>query len=233
TLSTWEKRAQEIPDDELRGQALSSIYTKRFHCQGGAVYGVLAGLDWQEAVRFIVSYQTICDYLDNLCDRSTSTDPEDFRQLHQALFDALTPGNAIKNYYAHRKEQKDGGYLADLVHTCQQIITKRTSEDVRSILFYLLQSYTDLQVHKHVAKQERVDRLKKWYKKECSQKENLSWYEFAAACGSTLGIFCIASYAIGGNMSKDRALEIYDSYFPYLQGLHILIDYYIDMEDTE
>ena len=30
------------------------------------------------AIKFIVAYQTISDYLDNLCDRSTSLDPDDF-----------------------------------------------------------------------------------------------------------------------------------------------------------
>src|SRR5690625_6271420 len=42
-LDFWTKRAKQIPDDELRAQALASIAAKRFHCQGGAVYALLAG----------------------------------------------------------------------------------------------------------------------------------------------------------------------------------------------
>src|SRR5699024_9799328 len=71
-LACWTKRAREIPNEELRKQALASIESKRFHCQGGGVYALLANFHWQKAVRFIVAYQTISDYLDNLCDRSTS-----------------------------------------------------------------------------------------------------------------------------------------------------------------
>src|SRR5690625_806169 len=70
-LGFWTKRAKQIPDDELRAQALASIAAKRFHCQGGAVYALLAGERGWETIRFIVAYQTIRDYLDNLCDRST------------------------------------------------------------------------------------------------------------------------------------------------------------------
>src|SRR5690625_5481462 len=33
-LDFWTKRAKQIPDDELRTQALESIKMKRFHCQG-------------------------------------------------------------------------------------------------------------------------------------------------------------------------------------------------------
>lgn len=232
-ITFWERRALEIPNSELRKQAMDSIHTKRFHCLGGSVYGLLSKDGWQDAVRFIVSYQTMCDYLDNLCDRSTSTDPEDFRLLHQSLFDALTPGNSIKNYYALRNEQDDGAYLSELVQACQHIISKKTSEHTREILRHLAMLYTDLQVHKHVVEQERINRLQCWNEQENVFKNDLSWYEFAAASGSTLGIFCIVSYAIGGSMSQNKAYAIYDSYFPYVQGLHIMMDYYIDREEDE
>ncbi|WP_156112710.1 DUF2600 family protein, partial [Halobacillus sp. BBL2006] len=84
-LNYWIERAQAIPNDELRTQALSSIEDKTFHCEGGSIYAVLAGDNWKDAIRFIVAYQTISDYLDNLCDRSTSMDPTDFRMLHQSM----------------------------------------------------------------------------------------------------------------------------------------------------
>src|SRR5699024_9938043 len=143
-LTFWEKRAKAIPDNELSQQALNSIRTKRFHCLGGSVYGLLSKECWQEAVRFIVGYQTICDYLDNLCDRSSSSDPEDFRLLHQSLIDALTPGNTSINYYALRSEQDDGFYLSDLVGTCQYIIAKWINDDVRATLLHLATLYIDL-----------------------------------------------------------------------------------------
>ncbi len=90
-LQIWTARAGAIPDSELRRQALLSIATKSFHCEGGGIYALLAGDAFEEAVRFIVAYQTISDYLDNLCDRSTSQDPEDFRALHESMPQALVP----------------------------------------------------------------------------------------------------------------------------------------------
>ena len=90
-LRAWKERADKIPDPELRRQARSSIETKTFHCEGGALYGLLAREQYKDAIKFIVAYQTISDYLDNLCDRSTSQDPEDFRALHESMLQALTP----------------------------------------------------------------------------------------------------------------------------------------------
>ncbi|HLS10461.1 tetraprenyl-beta-curcumene synthase family protein [Lentibacillus sp.] len=230
-LTFWEKRAGDIPDEELRKQALASIESKRFHCLGGAVYALLAGYRWREAIRFIVAYQTISDYLDNLCDRSTSLDPDDFRQLHEAMADALSKGNPIQHYYALRTEQRDGEYLADLVRTCQKTMRRLDTYDIiRGHLLELEQLYSDLQVHKHVELDERVPRLVSWFREKTNDLP-LYWYEYAAAAGSTLGIFCLVSYALGGKMTAALADDITESYFPFMQGLHILLDYYIDQEE--
>jgi len=234
-LDFWTNRAKQIPDDELRAQALGSIAAKRFHCQGGAVYALLAGERWRETIRFIVAYQTISDYLDNLCDRSTSLDPKDFHLLHQSMVDALTPESTATNYYKLRKEQQDGGYLADLVYTCQQTLRQVESYPVIKCELLELQAlYRDLQVHKHVKVAERTPRLTHWHQGHQKNWPSLRWYEFSAAAGSTLGIFCIVAYAFGEKMTANLGREISKGYFPYMQGLHILLDYYIDQrEDKE
>ena len=107
-LRQWKERAGQIPDPELRKQALASIATKTFHCEGGALYGLLAGVHYKDAIAFIVAYQTISDYLDNLCDRSTSQDPEDFRALHESMLQALSPDMPPSAHYRFRRERDDG-----------------------------------------------------------------------------------------------------------------------------
>jgi tetraprenyl-beta-curcumene synthase len=126
-LELWQQEAETIPNAELRKQALLSIENKAFHCEGGSIYGLLAQDQIEPTIRFIVAYQTICDYLDNLCDRSTSLDPRDFRTLHQACLDALTPDAHCINYYQFRQEQDDGGYLIKLVQTCQAVLKQLPS----------------------------------------------------------------------------------------------------------
>ncbi|MFD2043217.1 tetraprenyl-beta-curcumene synthase family protein [Ornithinibacillus salinisoli] len=234
-LDYWTKRAENIPNEELRNQALSSIASKRFHCQGGAVFSLLAGSKQKEAVTFIVAYQTISDYLDNLCDRSTSLDPADFRLLHRSMIDALSPTNITTNYYAYREEQDDGGYLVDLVKTCQTILQQTKCYPIISEYLLKLEGmYGDLQVHKHVQVEERIPRLTKWFEENKYQTPTLNWYEFSAAAGSTLGIYCITSYALGEKITLEIVERVFRGYFPYMHGLHILLDYYIDQkEDRE
>ncbi|SDP77331.1 tetraprenyl-beta-curcumene synthase family protein [Halobacillus aidingensis] len=233
-LSYWIERAKLIPDEELRSQALASIEEKTFHCEGGSIYSVLSRGNDKQAIRFIVAYQTISDYLDNLCDRSTSMDPDDFRMLHESMIDALTPGNPLQDYYQYREEQDDGGYLHDLVKTCQQVLSE--AEDYHTVkkqAIKLGKLYGDLQVHKHVIENERIPRLQNWFKRYQKEWPELSWYEFSACTGSTLGIFCLVSYTLSGKMDATLSNQIERSYFPYMQGLHILLDYYIDQEEDE
>lgn len=233
-LDKWKRMARAIPDSELRTQALASIKEKTFHCEGGGIYALLAGERSREAIRFIVAYQTISDYLDNLCDRSTSMDPKDFRRLHESMTDALSPGNDVKHYYEFREEQEDGGYLQALVQTCQEVLSlDERYHHVKPHTIMLGSLYSDLQVHKHVVEEERIPRLMKWFDEHQEEWPGLSWYEFSACTGSTLGIFCLVSYLLGGNLDADLARKIRGSYFPFMQGLHILLDYYIDQEEDE
>ncbi|RNA70425.1 tetraprenyl-beta-curcumene synthase family protein [Alteribacter keqinensis] len=234
-LKEWREFSEGIPDPELRSQALMGIDEKAFHCKGGAVYGLLAGNNRVEAIRFIVAYQLISDYLDNLCDRSTSLDPEDFAALHESMPDALTPGAKPRDYYRFRKEKEDGGYLESLVRTCQEAaLTFPAYHAVKMANVELASLYRDLQVHKHVTPAERVPRLEAWFASHRSTVPEMSWYEFSACAGSTLGIFCLTSYAAGNRQLTPVEVEhIKEGYFPWMQGLHIMLDYYIDQEEDE
>jgi len=230
----WREQAEKIPNEELRNQALSSIDKKEFHCEGGGILAMISGEYKQQCIEFIVAYQTISDYLDNLCDRSTSLDPEDFRMLHQSMLDALTCGASCKDYYRFRDEKDDGGYLHKLVQTCQNVLADiKHYPIIAKYLLELSSYYCDLQVHKHVRKEERVPRLENWFEAHKTNVPEMEWYEFSACTGSTLGIFCLVAYAFQDGFDEKHALQIKESYFPYVQGLHILLDYLIDQEEDK
>lgn len=231
-LAHWKKRAEEIPDLELRRQAIASIEGKTFHCEGGSILAFMSGEEYEEAIKFIVAYQTISDYLDNLCDRSTSLDPEDFSALHESMVVALTVGKEHQDYYRFRQEKNDGGYLQELAETCQNVLEKNPHySNIKAYLLELCCYYCDLQIHKHVKVDERIPRLQSWFEKHKSEIPDMEWYEFSACSGSTLGIFCLVSYGMSREFNEEDARKIKAGYFPYIQGLHILLDYFIDQEE--
>lgn len=231
-LAYWKKRAEHIPNDELRKQALDSIEKKAFHCEGGGILALLAEEHYPEAIKFIVAYQTISDYLDNLCDRSTSLDPNDFEALHEAMLHSIQPNHELADYYRYRNDYDDDGYLKDLVLTCQSVLQEAPNlEEMDHYLYTLARIYCDLQVHKHVKPEEREQRLIRWYEENQENLPQMSWYEFSASAGSTLGIFCLVSFAFGKRVEDATFEKLYHGYFPYIQGVHILLDYLIDEEE--
>mgnify|MGYP001304124064 CR=1 FL=1 len=234
-LGRWRERANGIPDRELRKQALDSMASKEFHCIGGGVYAA-ANLEQRHVlIPLIVALQTISDYLDNLCDRSTSLDPGDFRLLHRSMLDAVTPEAPMPDYYALREERDDGGYLPALVRQCRDSIAALPSYGkVQPYVAELVGLYADLQVYKHIERSEREPRLLEWWSGHSAKHPQLLWNEFAAATGSTLGMFMLFLAASDPELEDGQAEEIRNRYFPSICGLHILLDYLIDQaEDRE
>ncbi|WMT39440.1 tetraprenyl-beta-curcumene synthase family protein [Paenibacillus sp. D2_2] len=233
-LEGWRKVAGEIPDPELRKQALASIQTKEFHCQGGAVYAAANLPKRHILIPLIVAFQTISDYLDNLCDRSTSMNADDFRLLHQSMLDAVNPQAELEDYYALREEKDDGGYLHQLVQTCRNNIALLPGYNMaKPYIQDLVGLYTDLQVYKHIKPSLREDALIQWWDQHKERTPHLQWNEFAAATGSTLGVFMLFLAASNEDLDQGSAETIRDAYFPHVCGLHIMLDYLIDQEEDE
>lgn len=226
------KFASHIPDIELKRQALASINSKMFHCQGGAVFALLNRQKMNQLIPLIVSFQTISDYLDNLCDRSISLDPEDFRRLHQSMIDAIRPGSQITNYYAYRGDVDDGGYLQKLVEQCQILLSQLPNlAMIQPKLLEWVGLYCDLQVYKHIHKDLREKALLQWWDIHKENYPELEWQEFAAATGSTLGMFMCFVFASKDSFDHTEFMQFSDAYFPYVCAVHILLDYFIDQEE--
>lgn len=234
-LGEWKRRTDRIPEPELRTQALASIRNKRFHVQGGSVYALNRQVPPGKTVRFIVALQTISDYLDNLCDRAGVTDESAFFQLHTAMMDAVDPERPISDYYRHYPYQNDGGYLASLVSCCREQIRGLPSYRlVLPVIQKYVKIYSELQSYKHLDIRIREKRLTDWAQLYLESVDNIYWWEFAAATGSTLGMFLLFTAAGDPTLNQTAVEQIDRAYFPWVSGLHILLDYYIDaVEDRE
>lgn len=233
-LRYWRQKADAMPDPELHKQAVASITSKQFHCQGGAVYAVARLQMRHVIIPLIVAFQTISDYLDNLCDRSTSMNAEDFRMLHQSMLDAVDPAEPLHDYYAFREEKEDGGYLNELVKTCQASLRMLPAyPQVAGYVRELVGLYCDLQVYKHIRHELREEALLEWWKLHETRYPSISWNEFAAATGSTLGVFMLFMAATEPKLKQETVEAIRAAYFPFICALHILLDYLIDQEEDK
>lgn len=234
-LDYWRSRAGLCPDSMLAKAAFASMRDKKFHCQGGSIYALYPGADINKTVEFIVAYQTISDYLDNLVDSLEITDQQAFAQLHLAMRDALDLEYGTSDYYLYFPYQNDGGYLAKLVTTCQENISRLPGyELIKPGILRFAGLYADLQTYKHLALEQREDLMLAWIKPELEAYSRITEWEFAAATGSTLGIYCLYAIASNPGLSQEEVKAHQEVYFPWICGLHILLDYLIDLvEDKE
>ncbi|MDI9466831.1 MAG: tetraprenyl-beta-curcumene synthase family protein [Bacillota bacterium] len=231
-LQFWQAKAQGIPDPTLRQQALDSLAHKAFHCQGGAVYAAYPRN--AQLLEFIIAYQTMCDYLDNLCDRAGSTDGHAFKQLHQSLLDALDSNRNPTDYYKNYPYQDDGGYLSSLVKRCRENLSSASNyQQVQQEIMALAEWYSTLQVAKHIHIEQREQVLRRWADYHVRHYPGVYWQEFSAASGSTLAIFALMRQAYMGSSNRQTYLQLLDVYFPWICGLHILLDYFIDQEEDQ
>ena len=151
------------------------------------------------------------------------------------MTDALDPNALPQDYYAFYPHKQDGGYLRKLVITCQQQIKKLPSyELVKPEIQRLAYLYSDLQTFKHLDPSIREEKMFNWINLHLENYPQITHWEFAAATGSTLGIFMLCAAASDKNLTPLAAATISSAYFPWISGLHILLDYFIDAaEDQE
>lgn len=231
-LHFWQNRAGLIQDSELRRQAQASLNLKAFHCQGGAILALAQSDSEILLMRILVAYQTLCDYLDNLCDRAGELNGPAFSLLHRCLLAGLDPDRPLQDYYGLFPHRDDGGYILNLVQECRWGIAQLPSYPlVKENVLHLAGWYNQLQVNKHLSPDTREKCLKDWVDHHLSDYPEIRWNEWAAASGSTLAVFALLNLASRSNIEPGQVQDIVEVYFPWICGLHILLDYYIDQEE--
>jgi len=89
-------------------------------------------------------------------------------------------------------------------------------------------------VLKHGPSGEREANCGAWYARHRDRFPDLAWWEFAAACGSSLPAFALIELAGRERLEPGEADATLRAYFPGVSAIHILLDYFIDQaEDRE
>lgn len=230
-LAGIEHLAERIPDSELRAQALSSLQGKAYHIAGACILAAFLPAGARDHyVDIVAPLEAIYDFLDSLCDRHPETKPEAYRQLHEALADALDPARPIHDYYAYGPPGDDGDYLHTLVHRVRRALTRLGDHELLVPYFSeAARLYADTQTYSHLPPGEREPACMQWFAREGTRFGDLRWWEFAAAAGSQFQVYAplYAAFCSG----FDRIGDTYAAYFPAFSALHVLLDSFIDQKE--
>ncbi len=238
-------RASRVCPPDVLALAVESLRGKAFHSIGGSIYAGWPAVPRRQRRRLtatIVALQVMSDYLDTLVDRSGCQDQRVHGRLHRAFVDALDPwgpampaGQRGEGYFEGFPLGCDGGYL--------ELLAERVREGVKALPGYhvvsgrvslLARLYCEMQVIKHAPPGERERGMIAWHRARrglAPEGDALRWWEFAAAAGSTLGIFGLLALAADPAADVGEAERLMHAYFPYTCAVHIMLDYLIDRDE--
>lgn len=233
-LRRWRRRAAAIPDPTLRAQALAALEEKRHHAEGAAAFAVLSPRAKRApAIRFLVAFQAMYDYLDTVSEDATADPLLDTLQLHTALTDALLPGLVASAPYALHAHQDDGGYLAGFVDTCRASCSalpafEIVAPTVRSAARLARQS----QGYNHALPSAPSGFVSAvvapWASMEGGQAYGLAWWETIGAAGSSLAVLVLVAAAGDAGLKPSERDAIRDVYMPWAGAVLALVDSVVD-----
>lgn len=225
------KLAARIPDPALRRLALQALDQKRGNLEGAAAFATLAPARQRPlVVRALVDSQTICDYLDLLCEQHNHDPVANGYALHGALLNAVAgPEAADADYYRHHAHGDDGGYLRALVQSVGASLTVLPGRPaVAQSILLAARRIAAYQAYNHGDAEGSYRPFERWAIREGEACPQLSWWETGAGAGSTLGLHVLIATAADAAVRRSDATAIEQAYFPWIGALHSLLDGLVD-----
>jgi tetraprenyl-beta-curcumene synthase len=238
-LRHWRGRAGEIPDPTLRRLALQA-QCKRGNVEGAAAFAAFAPRSERAMlVRAAVAFQSAYDYLDVLAEQPCADPVAGARGVHQALLHALDPGDpgtGQADYYEHYPQCEDNGYLAELVDTCRAALaTLPAYAAVAPAARRAAQRIVEFQSLNLSKSQGSHDAFEQWARaltpaerSPLPAEMDLRWWETAGGGGSPLCVYALIAAAAEPAVPAGEVEAIEDAYFPWIGGLHSLLDHLVD-----
>lgn len=248
-VARWRWRARRIPDPVLRRLALEAL-AKRSNIEGAAVFAAFAPLRRRaEVARASSAFQAAYNLLDMLGEQPSPDPVRDGRRLHEALVYAVTPrgasappdselgrqrpGTAL-DWYEHHPQRNDGGYLDSLLEECRDAFAKLPSQLVAAPAAQAaaarIVAFQSLNLSKSQGDHTGLER---WAHAATPPETGLQWWETAAAAGSSLGVYTSIAAAAEPLLDVEQVSALADAYFPWIGGLHSLLDNLIDKHEDE
>jgi tetraprenyl-beta-curcumene synthase len=260
-IARWRRRARRIPDPVLRQLALDAL-DKRGNIEGAAAFAAFVPLARRTDVTKATSaFQAAYNLLDMLGEQPSPDPVLDGRRLHEALVYAVTPRGATApvgsevgaldtdssgagarvaggaralDWYERHPQRHDGGYLDALIEECRDAFAALPSHLMAApsaqAAAARIVAFQSLNLSKS---QGEHTGLEQWARAATPPGTDLQWWETAAAAGSSLGVHVLIAAAAGPQLDAGEVSALADAYFPWIGGLHSLLDNLIDKHEDE
>jgi tetraprenyl-beta-curcumene synthase len=241
-VERWRAQAAQIPDPELRADALTALTRKRGNINGAGLFWTLPDRRNRDLLEVLVAYEILADYLDCVSEHGAEEGLANGRQLHLALVEALDPDAEICDYYRHHHAGDDGGYLRTLVESCRAHCAALAGyEEVRPFLLRAARLSAVLAINHEPDPGLREQALQEWDRgQQVEQARRQSdtpganrWYERTAGASAWLTVLAMLALAAEPAPAARAAEQTYAAYLDWISPAGAMLDSYGDIaEDT-
>ncbi len=239
----WRARAAQIPDAELRADALGALRRKRGNINGAGLFWTLPDRRNRDLLGALVAYEILADYLDCVGERTAHLGVANGRQLHLALVEALEPGPPtppMSDYYRHHHTGNDGGYVRALVESCRAHCAALPSyEEVRPFLSRAASLSAVLAINHEPDPRLREQALQEWDDahaveqpgRDRAGRGEQAWYERTAGASAWLTVLAMLALAAEPERASSGAAQTYAAYLGWISPAGAMLDSYGDIAE--
>ena len=138
------------------------------------------------------------------------------------------------DWYEHHPQRSDGGYLDALIEECRDAFAALPSHLLAApsaqAAAARIVAFQSLNLSKSQGEHTGLER---WAREATPPGTGLQWWETAAAAGSSLGVHVLMAAAADPLLDADEVGAFARAYFPWIGGLHSLLDNLIDKHEDE
>jgi tetraprenyl-beta-curcumene synthase len=226
---SWRARAAQIPDAELREDALGAVARKRGNIDGAALFWTIPRSRSSALLRLLVAYQIMWDFLDDVNERGAVAGETNGCQLHLALTDALDRQRVVHDYYRLHPWREDGGYLRALVEAARESYSRMPAYAAVRELVARDASRVGVQAINHdLDPIRRTQSLREWASRELPGEHEASWYELTGAASAALSIYALLALSVESVRDSADVARVYNAYFPWISAVTTMLDSYVD-----
>lgn len=219
-----------MPTSAARTDALKAL-DKRANIHGAALFHVLARRRDRTALRLLVTFEIIADFLDCVSERGARIGVRNGDQMHRALLDALGDG-PLAAYYELHDWQDDAGYARSLVESCRALSQRLPGYlSVRPLALQAAGlAASVLPINHEPDVKRRNAGLARWTASHTLASEDLAWWESSGAASAWLTVLALLALAAEREgVATSTARAVYAAYLPWVSLVGTMLDSYGDI----
>lgn len=221
----WHRRAQHIPDLELRVDALQGL-RKRANIDGAVLFATIAKRRSRDLLVLLVAFEILADTLDCISERGADRGIANGIQLHKAMTDALDPAIPFSDYYRLHRSAGDGGHLRALVLECRsRAVSLRSFKDIARPARRATQLAAEVLPLNHEPHPERRDELlARWAGAHAQRWPQLAWFERSGAPSAWLTVLALLARSAEDHCDPQHTAAICRAYLPWVSLAGTMLD---------